>query len=111
MIIASGCPIRFERVLAQYFDLEHFETAHPKTLGRCRVLDVVGKRVLFEPRWRSWMGVRMRAVIEQVTLLGVLFVTGVAALFAQRFSVVFDRPIREGFVVITMPATDRRTPT
>ena len=39
-------PYPFERVLAQYFDLEHFETVHPKTLGQCRVLDVVGNRIL-----------------------------------------------------------------
>ncbi len=61
-------PYPFERVLAQYFDLEHFETVHPRTLGHCRVLEVVGKRILFEQRWPSWMGVRLRTVIEQVWL-------------------------------------------
>ena len=59
-------PYPFERVLAQYFDLEHFETVHPKTLGQCRVLDVVGNRILFEQRWPFWLGVRLRTTIEQV---------------------------------------------
>ena len=59
-------PYPFERVLAQYFDLEHFETVHPRTLGQCRVLEVAGHRILFEQRWPSWLGVRLRTVVEQV---------------------------------------------
>ena len=59
-------PYPFGRVLAQYFDLEHFETVHPKTLGQCRVLEVAGNRVLFEQRWPVWLGIRLRTTIEQV---------------------------------------------
>ena len=59
-------PYPFDRVLAQYFDLEHFETVHPKTLGQCRVLEVAGNRVLFEQRWPVWLGIRLRTTIEQL---------------------------------------------
>ena len=59
-------PYPFERVLAQYFDLEHVETVHPTTLGEYRLLEVEGNRILFEQRWPSWLGVRLRTVIEQV---------------------------------------------
>ena len=59
-------PYPFERVLAQYFDLEHIETVHPTTLGEYRLLEVDGNRILFEQRWPSWLGVRLRTVIEQV---------------------------------------------
>lgn len=58
-------PYRFERVLAQYFDLEHFETVHPRTLGRCRVLEVKEGRILYEQRWPRWLGVRLRTLAEQ----------------------------------------------
>ena len=59
-------PYQFTRVLAQYFDLEHIETVHPTTLGDYRVLEVSGKRILFQQRWPAWLGVRVSTVIEQV---------------------------------------------
>ena len=59
-------PYPFSRVLAQYFDLEHIETVHPKTLGEYRVREVSGNRIIFEQRWPAWLGVRVRTVIEQV---------------------------------------------
>ena len=61
-------PYPFERVLSQYFDLEHLETVHPTTLGAARVLEVDGRRILFEQRWPSWLGLRLRTVAEQVWL-------------------------------------------
>lgn len=61
-------PYPFERVLAQYFDLEHLETVHPTTLGAARVLEVDGRRIVFEQRWPAWLGVRLRTVAEQVWL-------------------------------------------
>ena len=39
-----------DRVLAQYFDLEHIETVHPTTLGQYRLLEVVGNSIIFEQR-------------------------------------------------------------
>lgn len=41
-------PYPFERVLAQYFDLEHIETVHPKTLEEYRILEVSGDRIIFQ---------------------------------------------------------------
>ena len=61
-------PYSFERVLAQYFDLEHLETVHPTTLGAARVLEVDGRRIVFEQRWPAWLGLRLRTVAEQVWL-------------------------------------------
>jgi len=59
-------PYPFKRVVAQYFDLEHIETVHPKTLGEYRLLEVSGDRIVFEQRWPPWLGVRARTIIEQV---------------------------------------------
>ncbi len=61
-------PYPFERVLSQYFDLEHLETVHPTTLGAARVLEVDGRRIVFEQRWPAWLGLRLRTVAEQVWL-------------------------------------------
>lgn len=61
-------PYPFERVLSQYFDLEHLETVHPTTLGAARVLEVDGRRIVFEQRWPGWLGLRLRTVAEQVWL-------------------------------------------
>ena len=61
-------PYPFERVLSQYFDLEHLETVHPTTLGAARVLEVDGKRIVFEQRWPAWLGLRLRTVAEQIWL-------------------------------------------
>ena len=61
-------PYPIERVLSQYFDLEHLETVHPTTLGQARVLEVDGRRILFEQRWPAWLGLRLRTVAEQVWL-------------------------------------------
>ena len=61
-------PYPFERVLSQYFDLEHLETVHPTTLGQARVLEVDGRRIVFEQRWPAWLGLRLRTVAEQVWL-------------------------------------------
>lgn len=61
-------PYPFERVLSQYFDLEHLETVHPTTLGAARVLEVDGRRIVFEQRWPAWLGLRPRTVAEQVWL-------------------------------------------
>lgn len=59
-------PYPFENVLSQYFDLEHFETVHPRTLGECKLLEVEGNRILFEQRWPAWLGVRCRSTVEQL---------------------------------------------
>ena len=61
-------PYPFARVLSQYFDLEHIETVHPKTLGSYRAIEVAGNRIVFEQRWPSWLGLRLRSVVEQVWL-------------------------------------------
>ena len=61
-------PYPFARVLSQYFDLEHIETVHPRTLGSYRAVEVAGHRIVFEQRWPSWLGVRLRSVVEQVWL-------------------------------------------
>ncbi len=61
-------PYPFERVLSQYFDLEHLETVHPTTLGAARVLELDGRRIVFEQRWPAWLGLRLRTVAEQVWL-------------------------------------------
>ncbi len=61
-------PYPFARVLSQYFDLEHIETVHPTTLGSYRAVEVAGDRIVFEQRWPSWLGVRLRSVVEQVWL-------------------------------------------
>ena len=58
-------PYPFERVLAQYFDLEHINTVHPRTLGEYRLLEVSGNRIVFQQRWPAWLGVRAHTVIEQ----------------------------------------------
>ena len=58
-------PYPFERVLAQYFDLEHIDTVHPRTLGEYRLLEVSGNRIVFQQRWPTWIGVRAHTVIEQ----------------------------------------------
>ena len=59
-------PYPFERVLAQYFDLEHIETVHPKTLGEYRILEVSGNRIIFQQRWPTWIGFRVCSVVEQI---------------------------------------------
>lgn len=61
-------PYPFARVLSQYFDLEHIETVHPTTLGSYRAIEVTGDRIVFEQRWPSWLGLRLRSVVEQVWL-------------------------------------------
>ena len=61
-------PYPFSRVLSQYFDLEHIETVHPTTLGSYRAIEVAGNRIVFEQRWPSWLGLRLRSVVEQVWL-------------------------------------------
>ena len=61
-------PYPFARVLSQYFDLEHIETVHPTTLGSYRAIEVAGNRIVFEQRWPSWLGLRLRSVVEQVWL-------------------------------------------
>ena len=61
-------PHPFSRVLSQYFDLEHIETVHPTTLGSYRAIEVAGNRIVFEQRWPSWLGLRLRSVVEQVWL-------------------------------------------
>ncbi|MCY3845897.1 MAG: non-heme iron oxygenase ferredoxin subunit [Acidobacteria bacterium] len=61
-------PYPFARVLSQYFDLEHIETVHPTTLGSYRAVEVAGNRIVFEQRWPSWLGLRLRSVVEQVWL-------------------------------------------
>ena len=55
-------------MLSQYFDLEHIETVHPTTLGSYRAIEVAGNRIVFEQRWPSWLGMRLRSVVEQVWL-------------------------------------------
>ena len=59
-------PYPFARVLSQYFDLEHIETVHPTTLGSYRAIEVTGDRIVFEQRWPSSLGLRLRSVVEQV---------------------------------------------
>ena len=59
-------PYPFARVLSQYFDLEHIETVHPTTLGSYRAVEVAGNRIVFEQHWPSWLGLRLRSVVEQV---------------------------------------------
>ena len=59
-------PYPFARVLSQYFDLEHIETVHPTTLGGYRVIEVAGNWIVFEQHWPSWLGMRLRSVVEQV---------------------------------------------
>ena len=61
-------PYPFARVLSQYFDLEHIETVHPTTLGSYRAIEVAGNRIVFEQRWPSWLGLRLRSVVEQFWL-------------------------------------------
>ena len=61
-------PYPFSRVLSQYFDLEHIETVHPTTLGSYRAIEVAGNRIVFEQRWPSWLGLRLRSVVEQAWL-------------------------------------------
>ena len=61
-------PYPFARVLSQYFDLEHIETVHPTTLGSYRAVEVGGNRIVFEQRWPSWLGLRLRSVVEQIWL-------------------------------------------
>lgn len=61
-------PYPFSRVLSQYFDLEHIETVHPTTLGSYRAIEVAGNRIVFEQHWPSWLGLRLRSVVEQVWL-------------------------------------------
>ena len=58
-------PFPLDRVLAQYFDLEHIETVHPTTLGQYRLLEVVGNSIIFEQIWPKWLGIHLRTTITQ----------------------------------------------
>jgi hypothetical protein len=55
-----------QRVLAQYFDLEHSRYVHPHTLGESRLVTCHGKVVWFEQRWprRFGLGVRLRSFVK-----------------------------------------------
>src|SRR5512147_1491349 len=59
-------PYRPERVLAQYFDLEHVPHVHPRTLGESRLITCKHNAVLFEQRWPRWfgLGIRLRSTLE-----------------------------------------------
>ena len=59
-------PYRPERVLAQYFDLEHVSHVHPRTLGESRLITCKGRAVLFEQRWpwRFALGVRLCSTLK-----------------------------------------------
>jgi len=59
-------PYQPERVLAQYFDLEHVSHVHPRTLGESRLITCQDSAVLFEQRWprRFALGVRLRSTLK-----------------------------------------------
>ena len=53
------------RVLAQFFDLEHIEHVHPRTLGQARLLSLHRGGVTWELESPRYLGMRARSTIVQ----------------------------------------------
>lgn len=53
-------PYPFETVLSQYFDYEHIEHVHPKTLGRYEVVSNEGNVIVYDQIWPGRRGKRSR---------------------------------------------------
>ncbi len=59
-------PFPYETVLSQYFDYEHIEHVHPDTLGKYRVVEGDGNRIVYEQTWpRGTFGWRT-SLVEHV---------------------------------------------
>ncbi len=53
MTYQRDLPFPVDAVISQYFDMEHIEHVHPKTLGRCELVEVNGSCVRFRQHWPS----------------------------------------------------------
>src|SRR5712691_6975846 len=54
------------RILSQYFDLEHIEHVHPRSLGRARMVSQLQHRIVWELEWPSICGIfKVRNLIAQ----------------------------------------------
>lgn len=65
VVYRTELPYAPERILAQYFDLEHLEHVHPQSFGRARLLGVRDRTVRWQLETPSWLGVCLRTTIEQ----------------------------------------------
>jgi hypothetical protein len=55
-----------ERVLSQYFDLEHLEHVHPRTFGKARMCSQIGRTIVWELEWPPILGLKiLRTTISQ----------------------------------------------
>jgi nitrite reductase/ring-hydroxylating ferredoxin subunit len=51
-----------DAVISQYFDFEHIEHVHPKTVGRYELVEIVGNRVRYR---QHWPGGRKTSLVDQ----------------------------------------------
>jgi hypothetical protein len=58
-------PYPLGRVLSQFFDLEHIEYVHPRTLGRARLVSLHHGGVTWELESPRYLGMRSRTTIIQ----------------------------------------------
>lgn len=59
-------PFPYETVLSQYFDYEHIEHVHPDTLGKYRVVEGEGNRIVYEQTWPPGGFGRRTSLVEHV---------------------------------------------
>lgn len=59
-------PFPYETVLSQYFDYEHIEHVHPETLGKYRVVEGDGNRIVYEQTWPPGGFGRRTSLVEHV---------------------------------------------
>lgn len=65
LVYRTELPYAPERILAQYFDLEHLEHVHPDSLGRARLLGVRARTVHWQLEVPILLGLCLRSTIEQ----------------------------------------------
>lgn len=59
-------PYTFDVVLSQYFDYEHIEHVHPETVGRYRIVEVEGNRIVYEQIWPERLRGNRRSLVEHL---------------------------------------------
>jgi len=57
-------PYPRQRVLSQYFDLEHARYVHPRSLGESRLVSCAGNSVWFEQQWPRRFCLRFSSVFR-----------------------------------------------
>lgn len=59
-------PYAFDVVLSQYFDYEHIEHVHPETVGRYRLVESAGNRIVYEQIWPDRLRGKRRSLVEHL---------------------------------------------